>query len=149
APSPVREPAHRAFPKEMEDFDIARTVKAYGECARRCREGGMDGIEIEAYGHLFDAFWSPATNRRTDSYGIASLDDRLRFSFAVLEEIRRQVGADYIVGLRLVIDEAREEDGLTREDGMAIARRFAASGLVDFLNVIQGHIDTDEALSHV
>ncbi|MBX6321563.1 MAG: NADH:flavin oxidoreductase [Rhodospirillaceae bacterium] len=149
APSPVREPAHRAFPKEMEDFDIARTVKAYGEGARRCREGGMDGIEIEAYGHLFDAFWSPATNRRTDAYGMASLEDRLRFSFAVLEEIRRQVGPDYIVGLRLVIDEARDEGGLTREDGMAIARRFAASGLVDFLNVIQGHIDTDEALSHV
>jgi 2,4-dienoyl-CoA reductase-like NADH-dependent reductase (Old Yellow Enzyme family) len=149
APSPVREPAHRAFPKAMEDFDIARTVKAYGAGALRCREGGMDGIEIEAYGHLFDAFWSPATNKRDDAYGMASLDDRLRFSFEVLREIRRQVGGDYIVGLRLVVDEDREEDGLGRSEGMEIARRFAASGLVDFLNVIHGHIDTDEALSHV
>lgn len=66
APSTVREPAHRSFPKAMEDHDIRRVVRAYGAAARRCREGGLDGIEIEAYGHLLDAFWSPATNRRTD-----------------------------------------------------------------------------------
>ena len=57
----VREPAHRAFPKEMEHADIRRVVKAYAEAARRCRDGQLDGIEIEAYGHLLDSFWSPAT----------------------------------------------------------------------------------------
>ena len=92
SPSSVREPAHRAFPKEMEDFDFTRVVAAYGAGARRCREGGLDGIEIEAYGHLFDAFWSPNTNERTDQYGTQSLDNRLRFSFDVLREVRRQVG---------------------------------------------------------
>ena len=56
APSPIREPAHRSFPKEMEDHDIRRVVRAYGAAARRCRDGAMDGIEIEAYGHLPDAF---------------------------------------------------------------------------------------------
>jgi N-methyl-L-proline demethylase len=55
APSPVREPAQRSFPKAMEDHGIRRTVHAYGAAARRCCEGGMDGIEIEAYGHLLDA----------------------------------------------------------------------------------------------
>jgi 2,4-dienoyl-CoA reductase-like NADH-dependent reductase (Old Yellow Enzyme family) len=148
APSPVREPAHRAFPKEMEDWDFARVIAAYGAAARRCREGGMDGIEIEAYGHLFDAFWSPNTNERTDEYGAQSLESRLRFSFDVLREIRRQVGEDYIVGLRMVVDETIE-DGLGRKDGLEIARRMAESGLIDFINVIQGYIGTDEALSHV
>jgi len=146
--SPVREPAHRAFPKEMEDFDFARVVSAYGAAARRCREGGMDGIEIEAYGHLFDAFWSPNTNERTDEYGTQSLEDRLRFSFDVLKEIRRQAGNDYIVGLRMVVDETIE-NGLTKSDGLAIAQRMAESGLVDFINVIQGYIGSDEAISHV
>jgi 2,4-dienoyl-CoA reductase-like NADH-dependent reductase (Old Yellow Enzyme family) len=73
-------------------------VGAYGAAARRCREGGMDGIEIEAYGHLLDAFWSPATNRRADDYG-GSLDNRMRFALEVLDEIRAQVGSDYLVGI--------------------------------------------------
>ena len=64
----------------------------------------MDGIEIEAYGHLFDQFWSPATNHRTDEYG-GSLDNRLRFPLRVLRAIRERVGADYIVGIRMAIDE--------------------------------------------
>ena len=148
APSPVREPAHRAFPKEMEDWDFARVVSAYGAAARRCREGGMDGIEIEAYGHLFDAFWSPNTNERSDEYGTQSLENRLRFSLDVLKEIRRQAGSDYIVGLRMVVDETIE-NGLTKSDGLQIAQRMAESGLIDFINVIQGYIGSDEAISHV
>lgn len=148
SPSPVREPAHRAFPKEMEDWDFSRVIAAYGAAARRCREGGLDGIEIEAYGHLFDSFWSPNTNERTDEYGTQSLENRLRFSFDVLKEIRRQAGGDYIVGLRMVVDETIE-NGLGRSEGLEIARRMAESGLIDFINVIQGYIGTDEALSHV
>ncbi|HVO03061.1 MAG TPA: NADH:flavin oxidoreductase, partial [Candidatus Cybelea sp.] len=148
APSALREPAHRSFPKVMEDFDVARIVKAYGEGARRCREGRLDGIEIEAYGHLFDGFISPATNRRDDNYG-GSLENRLRFPMAVLEEIRRQVGDDYVVGLRLAVDEGDLEDGIRFEEGLEIARRFQDADLIDFVNVIQGHIESDEALSHV
>src|SRR5690606_30748201 len=53
-----------------------------------------------------------------------------------------------IVGARMVADE-QWDIGLTREDGIAIARRLVASGQVDFLNVIRGHIDTDAALSDV
>jgi len=147
SPSCVREPAHRAFPKAMEDFDIDRVVTAYGAAARRCKEGGLDGIEIEAYGHLLDAFWSPRTNRRDDAYG-GSLEHRMRFGNEVLAEIRRQVGPDYIVGIRMVIDET-VEDGLGAEEGMEIARRLVADGRIDFINVIKGRIDTDEGLSHV
>ena len=59
--SSVREPAHRSFPKEMEEADIRRVVRAFAEAARRCREGGLDGLEVEAYGHLIDQFWSPSS----------------------------------------------------------------------------------------
>ncbi|MCA3538416.1 MAG: N-methylproline demethylase, partial [Rhodobacter sp.] len=69
APSPVREPAHRAFPKEAEDWDLDRIVADYAAAAQRMQAAGLDGIEFEAYGHLMDGFWSPATNRRTDDYG--------------------------------------------------------------------------------
>ena len=61
--SPVREPAHRAFPKEMEDWDIDRIAKDYADAAERMEAAGLDGIEFECYGHLIDSFWSPATKQ--------------------------------------------------------------------------------------
>ena len=111
------------------------------------KAGGLDGLEFECYGHLIDQFWSPATNKRADEYG-GSIDNRLRFGLSVFEAVRRRVGPDFLLGARLVCDEDWER-GLSREEGMAIARRLTRSGLIDFLNVIRGHIDSDEALSNV
>jgi 2,4-dienoyl-CoA reductase-like NADH-dependent reductase (Old Yellow Enzyme family) len=147
AASPVREPAHRAFPKEAEDWDLDRIVADYAAAAQRMQAAGLDGIEFECYGHLMDGFWSPATNRRTDEYG-GSLENRLRFSHRVLDAVRAAVGPVFIVGLRLVADEDWDK-GLSKAEGMAIAQAFAASGKVDFLNLIKGHIDTDAALTGV
>src|SRR5690606_26167163 len=62
--------------------------------------------------------------------------------------VRAAVGPDFIVGIRLVADEDWEK-GLSREEGVEIANRFAASGKVDFLNIIRGHIETDAALTGV
>ncbi|MEX2202181.1 MAG: NADH:flavin oxidoreductase [Dongiaceae bacterium] len=147
APSSVREPAHRFFPKEAEDFDIRRIVADYGVAAERCRAAGLDGVEIECYGHFLDGFWSPATNKRNDEYG-GSLENRMRFSLEVLQAIRVRVGPDYIVGVRMVCDEDWDR-GLSREEGIEIARRLVATGTIDFVNVIKGHIDSDGSLSHV
>ena len=147
APSPVREPAHRAFPKQIEDWDIARITADYAAAAQRMQAAGLDGLEIEAYGHLADQFWSPATNQRSDAYG-GSLDNRMRFSLDVMRAIRAAVGPKFLLGLRMVADEAWDI-GLSRADGVEIARRFKASGLIDFLNIIRGHIDTDAALTEV
>jgi 2,4-dienoyl-CoA reductase-like NADH-dependent reductase (Old Yellow Enzyme family) len=147
APSPVREPAHRAFPKEIEDWDIERIVGQYADAAERMQAAGLDGIEFEAYGHLMDQFWSPATNLRDDVFG-GSLDNRLRFSNMVVDAVRKRVGPDFIVGMRLVADEDWDR-GLSREEGVEICRRFARSGQVDFLNIIRGHIDHDADLNEV
>ncbi|MGE3831446.1 MAG: FAD-dependent oxidoreductase [Parvibaculaceae bacterium] len=147
APSPVREPAHRAFPKEMEDWDIERIVKDYAAGAQRMKEAGLDGFEFECYGHLMDGFWSPATNKRDDGYN-GSIDNRLRFTLRVLEAVRAAVGPDYIVGCRLVADEDWEQ-GLSKEEGVEICKRLKNSGLIDFLNVIRGHIDHDAPLTKV
>jgi 2,4-dienoyl-CoA reductase-like NADH-dependent reductase (Old Yellow Enzyme family) len=145
--SSVREPAHRAFPKEIEDWDIERIVGDYAAAAQRMQAAGLDGIEFEAYGHLMDGFWSPATNRREDEYG-GSLDNRLRFSDMVLAAVRKAVGPDFIVGIRMVADEDWDI-GLSRQEGVEIARRLAGSGKVDFLNIIKGHIDHDAHLTNV
>ena len=145
APSPLRETLHRSFPKEMDEHDIARVVKAYGEAARRCEEGGLDGIETLAGGHLIGQFLSPKTNRRSDRFG-GSMENRCRFGLMVHEEIRRRVGKRFLVGLRYVVDEGGD-GGLAFEECVAIARRFEAEGAVDFLNAIYGRMDTELALA--
>lgn len=147
SPSPLREPAHRSIPKEMERADIQRVIRQYGAAARRCKEGGLDGVEIEAYGHLFDSFWTPLVNQRTDEYG-GDFERRMRFSLEALAEIRKQVGDEFIVGIRMSGDESTP-GGLTYRDCIEIMHRLAATGMLDFINVIKGWIATDEALSHV
>ena len=147
SPSHNREPAHRAFPKKLEDWDIERIIDDYATAAERVHAANLDGLELEAYGHLIDQFWSPLTNTLTDSYG-ASVDNRLRFTFELLKEIRKRVGPQFIVGIRYTGDEMIE-GGLTKADGLDISRRLTDSGLVDFLNVVRGHIDTDAGLTDV
>jgi NADPH-dependent 2,4-dienoyl-CoA reductase/sulfur reductase-like enzyme len=116
-------------------------VRAFGDAARRCREGGLDGVELSfAHNHLVDQFWSPLFNRRSDEYG-GDLDNRMRFGYEVLREVRRQVGRDFVVGARISGDE-RIDGGLDAGDMAEIARRLAASGLVDFLSIVGGAAHT-------
>jgi dimethylglycine catabolism A len=143
APSQIPERVHREVPHEIEAEQIAEIVRAFGQAARRCREGGLDGIELSmAHNHLIDQFWSPLFNQRLDDYG-GSLDNRLRFGFEVLAEIRRTVGRDFVVGARISGDELTR-GGLTAGDMAEIARRLAASGLLDFLSIIGGGAHTYE-----
>src|SRR5215831_13406039 len=141
APSPIPEKVHREVPHEMEADQIAMVVRAFGDVARRCREGGLDGVELSfAHNHLVDQFWSPLFNRRTDEYG-GSLENRMRFGFEVLREVRRQVGRDWVVGVRITGDEMTN-GGLSANDMADIARGLAAAGLVDFLSIIGGGAHT-------
>lgn len=148
APTLLQEPAHRAFPKKIEDWDIARILRDFADAAERVKAAGLDGLELEAYGHLLDQFVSPLTNHLDGPYGAATIETRTRFLFDVLRAIRGRVGPDFLVGVRLTADE-RLEGGTTREDGFEVSRRLRASGLVDFLNVIRGHIETDAGLTDV
>ncbi|MEP2438524.1 MAG: NADH:flavin oxidoreductase [Roseibium sp.] len=142
-----REPAHRAFPKQAEDWDIARIITDYADAAERMKAAGLDGIELESYGHLVEQFASPLTNNLDGPYG-GDLDNRMRFTFDILRAIRERVGTEFIVGIRYSGDEDLP-GGLTKEDGMEISHKLKNSGLVDFLNIIRGHIDTDPGLTDV
>jgi hypothetical protein len=141
-----REPAHRAFPKLAEEWDIERIIADFADATERMKEGGMDGIELQVYGHLLDQFWSPLTNDLDGPYGRGTLDTRLQLLMDVLGGIRKRVGEAFIVGLRYTADEA-EAGGITAEEGIEISKRLAASGMVDFLNVVRGRIHTDPAMT--
>ena len=88
-PSGRRERAHRAFPKVMEQQDIARVVCDFATAARRCQEGGFDGIELLSHSHLLGQFLSPLVNDRDDEYG-GSLDNRLRLTLWQVGQSRRK-----------------------------------------------------------
>lgn len=147
APSGLREPAHRAFPKVIEDWDIARIVADYADAAERMRAAGLDGIELEAYGHLMDAFWAPRQNRLSAPWN-GDLAARMKFSLDVLQAIRDRVGPGFLVGVRYTADDTAP-NGIGEADGLEIGRRLRDSGLVDFLNIIRGRIDTDADLTGV
>jgi len=147
SPSHEREPAHRAFPKQIEDWDIERIIKDYVDAAERMKYAGLDGLELQAYGHLMDQFWSPLTNTLDGPYG-GSLENRMRFTFEILRGIRQRCGEDFLVGIRYTGDETLP-GGIDANDGLTISRLLKDSGLVDFLNVIRGHIETDAGLTDV
>lgn len=143
APSAVREDLHRNYPREMDQYDIDRVIKAFGQAARRCKEGRLDGLETLASGHLIGQFFSPRTNIRSDGFG-GSVENRARFALMVHEEIRRQVGDDFIVGMRLTLDEG--PGGLRFDEVMQIAEILKREGAVDFFNCMVGRMDTEITL---
>ncbi|GAA4363135.1 FAD-dependent oxidoreductase [Paeniglutamicibacter cryotolerans] len=145
-PSAMREPAHRSFPKVAEPWDLKRVINDYAAAAVRCRDSGMDGIEIQSYGHFMDAFLSPATNDRTDEWG-GSFENRMAFPRAVIQAVRAAVGPQFILGIRMAMDEDRE-GGLGREEALEALRHYVCDG-IDFLSVIKGSIESDATLAKV
>jgi 2,4-dienoyl-CoA reductase-like NADH-dependent reductase (Old Yellow Enzyme family) len=141
-----REPAHRSFPKLIEDWDIERIIGDFADAAERMKVGGMDGIELQVYGHLLDQFWSPLTNELTGPYGADTLENRLRFPLDVLAAIRKRVGNEFIVGFRYTADEL-QKGGITPEEGILISQKLEETGQIDFLNVVRGRVHTDPAMT--
>ena len=140
-----REPSHRAFPKLIEKWDIERIKKDFADAAERMKAAGVDGVEFESYGHMLSQFWSPMSNHLDNEYG-GSLENRMRFSMEVLQAVRDRVGPEFILGVRYAGDEV-SVDGYDKAEGIEISHRLKNSGLIDFLNVTRGHIETDAGLT--
>lgn len=140
--SAVREPAHRAFAKAAEEWDLDRIQDGFVAAAQRCQEAGLDGIELMVYGHFLDSFWTPFWNHRDDEYG-GSYENRVRYPLRVISAIREAVGPDFIVGARMTFEEDREP-GLHEEEALRIANDITDAG-IDFISLIRGSNATDAA----
>jgi 2,4-dienoyl-CoA reductase-like NADH-dependent reductase (Old Yellow Enzyme family)/thioredoxin reductase len=120
--------------KEMTVDDIATVIDAFELNARNARLAGYDGVELHGtHSYLVEQFYSPFYNKRADAYG-GSLENRLRFMFEVLEALRRGIGDDRAVGVRLACDEMLP-GGLDATQMRDIASRVDASGLADFVDL--------------
>ncbi len=131
APSPMPDVLFRETPKEMEPEDIEEVARYFAKSAIHAREGGFDGIELQ-FGHssLSRQFLSPLTNFRTDEYG-GSLENRMRAPLQFISAVRKAVGNDFTLGIRMCADEMIP-GGLDLAQVQEICARFEASGLIDF-----------------
>ncbi|WP_257667822.1 NADH:flavin oxidoreductase [Parapedobacter tibetensis] len=88
--------------KAMTDADIADTIRAFGQAAADAKRLGFDCVELHgAHTYLIDQFFWDVTNKRTDGYGGKTLLERSRFAIAVIKEVRRRVGEDFAIIIRL------------------------------------------------
>jgi len=86
----------------MTDADIADTIAAFGRAAADAKRLGFDCVEIHgAHGYLIDQFFWDGTNTRTDIYGGKTLPERSRFAVEVIKEVRKKVGDDFAIIIRL------------------------------------------------
>lgn len=133
--SAVREAQHRSYPRAMEEWDFQRILQDFLAAGQRAAESGLDGIELLfGGGQIALQFLSPAVNRREDEYG-GSLENRLRFPLQIIRAVRQGLGDKLVLGVRITGDEFFES-GLDRDECLRIGKAIAATGDVDYLNVM-------------
>lgn len=115
-------------PREMTAAEIERVICAYGQAARRAQEAGFDGVQIHgAHGYLVSQFLMPVTNRREDGWG-GDLNGRLRFLREATREIRRQVGAEYPLWIKLGVA-GSQQNGFSLYEGATAAAACVEMGI--------------------
>lgn len=133
APSNVPERSTGTCGMPMTKDEIKYIVNAFAQAGRRAKEAGFDGVEIHAaHTYLINQFLSPFYNRRTDEYG-GSLQNRMRFLIEIYEEMRKLVGDDYPILVKLTASEFFE-GGLTFDETRLICFALEKMG-VDGLEI--------------
>ena len=136
APSATMDPLLQEMPREMTVEEIHGIVADFASCARRCKEAGFDGIEIHAaHGYLISEFLSPYTNKRVDQYG-GCFDNRARFLDEIYAAVRKEVGADFPVTVRISVNEYLL-GGRTEAESFVLARHCEELGF-DAIHVSNG-----------
>lgn len=121
---------------EMTREDIKRVVNDFAQGARRAKEAGFDAIEIHsAHGYILNQFYSPLSNHRKDEYG-GSLENRIRMHLDVISAVRREIGDEMPLFIRLGASDYME-GGSTIEDGALAVRIFEGAG-IDLIDVSGG-----------
>ena len=128
APSAVKVGQFPVEPEELTAVQIHEIAAAFGRAAYRARSWGYDAVQLHgAHGYLINQFLSPLTNRRTDEYG-GGIENRVRFLMQVYKEVRRTVGEDYPVMIKLNAQD-HQDGGLSPSDAIYAARKLDAAGI--------------------
>ena len=121
----------QAVPHVLTIEEIQDIVHAFGDAALRAKIAGFELVEIHgAHGYLLTNFFSPTTNHRTDLYG-GSLENRMRIYLEIARDVRKKVGPDFPVTIRLSGTDY-EPDGFPIEDTIALAKALEKEGIDAF-----------------
>ena len=121
----------QAVPHVLTIEEIQDIVAAFGDAALRAKRAGFELVEIHgAHGYLLTNFFSPTTNHRTDLYG-GSLENRMRIYIQIVRDVRKKVGPDFPVTIRLSGTDY-EPDGFPIEDTIALAKALEKEGIDAF-----------------
>lgn len=127
-PSAIKHPTSGITPKEMDKQDIDNVIKLFADAARRAKASGFDGVQLHvAHGYLLSQFISPLFNHREDEYG-GSVENRFRFVREVYEAVRKVVGDDYSVWVKINSSD-EVEGGLTTEDSYQMCKWLSDLGV--------------------
>jgi mycofactocin system FadH/OYE family oxidoreductase 2 len=136
-PSAISDIVFGETAKPMESEDMEVVTQAFADAAALVKEGGFDGLEIDMGPEsLLRQFLSPLSNHRHDEYG-GSLENRMRLPVQVIESVRRAVGRDFTVGIRLCVDE-KFWGAIAMDESREFAQRFEDTGQIDFIEVSMG-----------
>ena len=140
APSaiPLKKPLDRLFntPRALSEAEILDLIARFAYAAKVCKESGFTGVQIHgAHGYLVSQFLSPNSNVRTDQWG-GTLENRARFVLEIYREIRRQVGADYPVGIKINSADF-QRGGFTEEESMKVIQLLGKEGM-DLIEISGG-----------
>jgi len=128
--------------RSMDEEIIERTIRKYAEAAALAKKCGFGMVTVHAgHGWLLHQFLSPKTNTRTDQWGGASVENRSRLVIAVCDAIRKKVGPNFPIEIRISGSECYA-GGYDIEDGIAIARQL--DGHVDLIHVSAGNHEVEE-----
>lgn len=121
----------QAVPHVLTIEEIQDIVHAFGDAALRAKEAGFELVEIHgAHGYLLTNFFSPHTNHRNDLYG-GSLENRMRIYVEIVRDVRKKVGPDFPVTIRLSGTDY-EPDGFPIEDTIQLAKVLEKEGIDAF-----------------
>lgn len=131
-------------PRALTTEECYEIIEAYGDAAVRAKKAGFDCVEIHgAHGYLIDQFLNEYSNKRTDEFG-GSFENRCRFGELVVENVRKKVGPDFPVIMRVnAFEGALQPGGIELPDAVKAAKRFASHGL-DALDISQGSYDIED-----
>jgi 2,4-dienoyl-CoA reductase (NADPH2) len=138
--SPIRSRFTGETPRELSIPEIQQIQRNYALAAARIKRAGFDAVEVIASaGYLISQFLSPIVNRRKDEYG-GEFDNRMRFGLEVIREIRREVGPDFPIIVRVAGNEFMD-GGLANEEARVFSRELERAG-ANMINVTGGWHET-------
>lgn len=136
-PSTMKSPAYNEWAKEMTKTEMDEVSEAFAQTALYSKKSGFDGVELHySHGYLHQQFLSFVYNKRTDEYG-GSLENIVRFPIETLQRVREAVGPDFVVGIRVSMDECTV-DGMHADTAIDMTKLMVATGLVDYVSATAG-----------